>query len=182
MYNLFDHTLLFLTMALLNILKYPDPRLHTVAKPVADDEFDATLLKLIEDMTETMYEADGVGLAATQVNVHKRIFVLDVSETRDDLQVFINPVITPLEGICQSQEGCLSVPGIYETVERAQKIHVQAKDQYGKVFSLEAEGLLSRCLQHETDHLNGKVFIEKLSQLKLNRIITKIKKDNRKNL
>lgn len=169
-------------MALLNILKYPDPRLHTVATPVADNEFDATLLKLIEDMRETMYEADGVGLAATQVNVHKRILVLDVSETRDNLQVFINPVITLLEGLCESQEGCLSVPGIYETVERAQKIRVQAQDQYGKEFSLEAEGLLSRCLQHETDHLNGKVFIEKLSQLKLNRIINKIKKNNRKSL
>lgn len=169
-------------MALLNILKYPDPRLHTVATPLADNEFDASLLKFVNDMIETMYEADGVGLAATQVNVHKRILVLDVSETRDDLRVFINPVITPLEGVCQSQEGCLSVPGVYETVERAQKIHVSARDQYGKEFSLEAEGLLSRCLQHETDHLNGKVFIERLSQLKLNRIITKIKKNNRKTL
>lgn len=169
-------------MALLNILKYPDPRLHTVAKPLADNEFDASLLQLIDDMKETLYEADGIGLAATQVNVHKRILVLDISDTRDKLCVFINPIITPLEGVCASQEGCLSVPGVYETVERAQKILVSARDQYGKEFRLEADGLLSRCLQHEVDHLDGKVFVEKLSQLKLNRILNKIKKNNRKAL
>lgn len=168
-------------MTLLNIIHYPDVRLHTIATPVAKHEFDTKLLKLIDDMAQTMYEAPGIGLAATQVDVHKRIVVIDISETRDQLQVFINPDIIALEGTCTWEEGCLSVPGVYEEVERAEKITVTAQDQYGKSFELQAEGLLAICIQHETDHLNGQVFVEKLSHLKRNRIITRIKKNQRKN-
>ena len=168
-------------MARLNILHYPDARLHKIATPLSDAEFDDKLLQFIQDMAQTMYDAPGIGLAATQVDVHKRIIVIDISETRDQLQVLINPEITSLEGECRWEEGCLSVPGIYEEVERAEKITVKAQDQYGKPFELQAEGLLAICIQHETDHLNGKVFIEKLSRLKLNRIMTKLKKNQRKN-
>jgi peptide deformylase len=168
-------------MARLNILHYPDARLHKIAAPIVDAEFDDKLLAFIGDMAQTMYDAPGIGLAATQVDVHKRIIVIDISETRDQLQVFINPEITSLEGQCLWEEGCLSVPGIYEEVERAERITVKAQDQYGKPFELEAEGLLAICIQHEVDHLNGKVFVEKLSRLKLTRIITKLKKSQHKN-
>lgn len=168
-------------MTYLNILQYPDERLHIVAKPLADDEFNETLQQIVRDMTETMYAAQGIGLAAIQVDIHKRIIVMDISHTRDQLQVFINPVIMAKEGSLSFEEGCLSVPGIYETVKRAEKITLKAQDQYGKSFSLEATGLLAVCIQHEIDHLDGKVFIEKLSQLKLGRIITRIKKQQRQN-
>jgi peptide deformylase len=168
-------------MARLNILHYPDARLHKIAVPVVDTEFNEELLQLIRDMAQTMYEAPGIGLAATQVDVHKRVIVIDISETRDQLQVFINPEIMSSEGQCLWEEGCLSVPGIYEEVERAESITVKAQDQHGNAFQLAAQGLLAICIQHEVDHLNGKVFVEKLSRLKLNRIITKLKKSQLKN-
>ena len=164
-------------MALLNILKYPDERLHTVAKPVG--EIDERIRTLVADMTETMYEARGIGLAATQVNVHERVVVMDLSEERNELRVFINPNITAKEGETTYEEGCLSVPGIYDTVTRAERITVEALDIDGKPFTLEADGLLAICVQHELDHLNGKVFVEHLSSLKQNRIKTKLKKRSR---
>ena len=164
-------------MALLNILKYPDERLHTVAKPVG--EIDERIRTLVTDMTETMYEARGIGLAATQVNVHERVVVMDLSEERNELRVFINPTITVIEGETTYEEGCLSVPGIYDTVTRAERITVEALDIDGKPFKLEADGLLAICVQHELDHLNGKVFVEHLSALKQNRIKTKLKKRSR---
>lgn len=164
-------------MALLNILKYPDERLHTVAKPVG--EIDERIRTLVTDMTETMYEARGIGLAATQVNVHERVVVMDLSEERNELRVFINPTITVKEGETTYEEGCLSVPGIYDTVTRAERITVEALDIDGKPFKLEADGLLAICVQHELDHLNGKVFVEHLSSLKQNRIKTKLKKRSR---
>ena len=164
-------------MALLNILKYPDERLHTVAKPVG--EIDDRIRTLVADMTETMYEARGIGLAATQVNVHERVVVMDLSEERNELRVFINPTITVKEGETTYEEGCLSVPGIYDAVTRAERITVEALDIDGKPFKLEADGLLAICVQHELDHLNGKVFVEHLSSLKQNRIKTKLKKRSR---
>ena len=164
-------------MALLNILKYPDERLHTVAKPVG--EIDERIRTLVADMAETMYEARGIGLAATQVNVHERVVVMDLSEERNELRVFINPSITVREGETTYEEGCLSVPGIYDTVTRAERITVEALDIDGKPFTLEADGLLAICVQHELDHLNGKVFVEHLSPLKQNRIKTKLKKRSR---
>jgi peptide deformylase len=165
-------------MTLLTILRYPDPRLHKIAKPVAI--FDARLKKLIADMAETMYEAPGIGLAATQVDVHERIVIIDVSETRSDLRVFINPEITwvsPEKKACQ--EGCLSVPGVYDEVERPAQVKVRAQDVEGKEFELTAEGMLAVCVQHEIDHLNGFVFVEYLSQLKRSRIKTKMLKEER---
>jgi peptide deformylase len=165
-------------MALLNILRYPDPRLHKVAKPVT--EFDERLHKLVEDMAETMYDAPGVGLAATQVDVHERLVVIDVTETHDSLLVFINPEITwssPEKQVYD--EGCLSVPGIYDGVERPSRVKVKAVDQYNKPFEMECEGLLAVCIQHEMDHLMGKVFVEYLSPLKRNRIKTKLQKEER---
>lgn len=167
-------------MALLNILRYPDERLHKVAVPVTAQELDGKLAQFIDDMAQTMYEAPGIGLAATQVDVHKQIIVIDISESRDALQVFINPEIISLSGTIQWEEGCLSVPGIYEEIERAEKIVVRALDRHGKSFELEAQDLLAVCIQHEVDHLKGKVFVEKLSRLKLNRIINKIRKNQRK--
>ncbi len=164
-------------MALLNILKYPDERLHTVAKPVG--EIDDRIRTLVADMTETMYEARGIGLAATQVNVHERVVVMDLSEERNELRVFINPTITVKEGETTYEEGCLSVPGIYDAVTRAERITVEALNIDGKPFKLEADGLLAICVQHELDHLNGKVFVEHLSALKQNRIKTKLKKRSR---
>lgn len=164
-------------MAILNILNYPDPRLHTVAKPVKD--VDAALRRLIDDMAETMYAAPGIGLAATQVNHHIQLLIIDTSETKDQLQVFINPRITSKDGVQEYEEGCLSVPGIYENVTRAEKITVEALGKDGKPFSLEAHGLLSVCIQHEIDHLLGKVFVEYLSPLKRNRIKNKMLKHNR---
>jgi peptide deformylase len=165
-------------MALLNILRYPDPRLHKVAAPVTD--FDERLHQLVADMAETMYDAPGVGLAATQVDVHERLLVIDVSESHDQLQVFCNPEITwASEDKQLYEEGCLSVPGIYDGVERPSRVKVRAQDQFGKAFELEADGLLAVCIQHEMDHLMGKVFVEYLSPLKRNRIKTKLVKEER---
>ncbi len=167
-------------MALLPILQYPDPRLHKVAKSVVSVT-DQTR-KLINDMAETMYAAPGVGLAATQVDVHERIVVIDVSEEHNDLQVLINPVLLTAEGEEESEEGCLSVPGIYEDVTRAKRVVIKALDQNGKEFKLEADGLLAVCIQHEMDHLQGRVFVEHLSQLKQTRIRAKLKKQRRETL
>jgi peptide deformylase len=161
-------------MAILKILQYPDERLHKVAKPVK--HVNETTRRLVLDMAETMYSAPGVGLAATQVDVHERIIVADVSETHDQLKVFINPEIIASSGEQECEEGCLSVPGIYETVKRAAKVTVRALDEKGEPFTLEAEGLLAVCVQHEMDHLLGKVFVEYLSQLKQTRIRAKLKK------
>lgn len=167
-------------MALLNILQYPDERLHIVAKPV--EIFDDRLQTLIDDMAETMYEAPGIGLAATQVNQHIRMLLIDLSETKDQLQVFINPEIIEMDGQTTCEEGCLSVPGIYETVDRAERLTVRAQDRHGQFFEIKADGLLAICLQHEMDHLNGRVFVEKLSRLKLNRIVQKLKKNRNKTM
>lgn len=165
-------------MAILEILQYPDPRLNTPAQRV--EKIDASTRKLIDDMVETMYAAPGIGLAATQVNVHQQILVIDVSEDRSDLRVFINPEITRREGMAVNQEGCLSVPGIYDNVERADSVTVTALDRNGSRFTLNASGLLATCIQHEMDHLQGKVFVEHLSELKQNRIRAKIKKRQKK--
>ncbi|MBV2262660.1 MAG: peptide deformylase [Thauera sp.] len=164
-------------MALLPILRYPDPRLHTVAAPVArvDDE----IRKLVADMAETMYEAPGIGLAATQVDVHKRIVVIDVSEDKSGLMALINPEILERSGEQVCEEGCLSVPGIYEKVSRAERVKVRALNEKGESFEFEADGLLAVCVQHEIDHLDGKVFVEYLSQLKLGRIKSKLAKKAR---
>ena len=165
-------------MALLNILRYPDPRLHKVAKPVT--EFGDRLSKLVTDMAETMYDAPGVGLAASQVDVHEQLVLVDISETKDDLKVFINPEITWASEEKQVyDEGCLSVPGIYDGVERPARVKVRALDQHGKQFELEADGLMAVCIQHEMDHLLGKVFVEYLSPLKRNRIKSKMVKEVR---
>ena len=164
-------------MALLPILHYPDPRLHKVASPVR--AVDDRIRKLINDMAETMYAAPGIGLAATQVDVHERIIIIDISETRDGLQVFVNPEIVASSGEAETEEGCLSVPGIYETVSRAERVTVRALDPKGQPFTLEAEGLLAVCIQHEIDHLEGKVFVEYLSRLKQQRIASKLKKQQR---
>ena len=164
-------------MAILDILNYPDPRLHTVAKPVK--ELNASVRLLIDDMSETMYSAPGIGLAATQVNQHLQLIIIDTSETKDCLQVFINPRIIEKSGEQDYEEGCLSVPGIYESVTRAAKVKVEALGRDGKAFTLEAEGLLSICIQHEMDHLLGKVFVEYLSPLKRNRIKNKMLKQQR---
>jgi len=165
-------------MAILEILQYPDARLNTPAQRV--DKIDAATRKLIEDMTQTMYAAPGVGLAATQVDVHKQIIVIDVSDDRSDLRVFINPEITRREGVAVNQEGCLSVAGIYDNVERAESVTVTALDRNGARFTLNASGMLATCIQHEMDHLQGKVFVELLSDLKQNRIRAKLKKRQRK--
>ncbi|HQS37939.1 MAG: peptide deformylase [Methylotenera sp. 24-45-7] len=164
-------------MAILDILNYPDPRLHTVAKPVK--VVDAQLRRLIADMAETMYAAPGIGLAATQVNQHIQLLLVDISETKDQLQVFINPKILEKDGEQVYEEGCLSVPGVYESVTRAEKILVEALDAQGEKFQLEAHGLLSVCIQHEMDHLLGKVFVEYLSPLKRTRIKNKLLKQQR---
>ena len=165
-------------MALLNILCYPDPRLHTVAKPVT--QFDDALRTLVADMTETMYEAQGIGLAATQINVHQRVVVIDTSEERNQPLVLINPEITwASEERVKGEEGCLSVPGIYDGVERSVAVKLKAADEHGQVREIEAEGMLAVCMQHELDHLMGKVFVEYLSPLKRNRIKTKLLKAQR---
>jgi peptide deformylase len=165
-------------MALLPILTYPDPRLHTVAKPV--QAVDARIRALIADMLETMYEANGIGLAATQVDVHERLIVIDVSEERNQPLVLVNPEITWASAETQvGDEGCLSVPGIYDGVERARAVRVRAIDGDGQSREVEAEGLLAVCVQHEMDHLLGKVFVEYLSPLKRNRIKTKMLKARR---
>ena len=165
-------------MSLLEILEYPDPRLRTIAKQVKDvtPEIDS----LIEDMFETMYDAPGIGLAATQVNKHIRLIVMDVSEEKDSPLVFINPEITLLEGDLEKmQEGCLSVPGFYEDVSRIEHVLIKALDRSGQAFELEAQGLLAVCIQHEMDHLNGKLFVDYLSTLKRNRIKKKLEKQQR---
>ena len=164
-------------MALLPILRFPDPRLHNVASPVA--EVDDSIRRLIDDMAETMYEAPGIGLAATQVDVHKRVVVIDISEDRDDLLALVNPVIVARSGEQTCEEGCLSVPGIYEKVSRAEAVTVEALDRNGEPIRVDAEGLLAVCVQHEIDHLDGKVFVEYLSQLKQGRIKTKLAKKAR---
>jgi peptide deformylase len=165
-------------MAKLNILRYPDPRLHLVAKPVK--EVDARIQRLVDDMLETMYAADGVGLAATQVDVHERVIVADTSETRDDPRVLINPeLVGKSEEMTLADEGCLSVPQIYDKVERHARVRVRAMDRAGEWQEFDAEGLLSVCVQHEMDHLMGKVFVEYLSALKRDRIRTKMLKKTR---
>jgi peptide deformylase len=164
-------------MALLPILEYPDARLKRIASPVT--EFSPAIQTLVRDMAETMYAAPGIGLAATQVDVHKRVIVIDVSETKDDLKVFINPEILAADGEIVGEEGCLSVPAYYDTVKRAAHVVVRAQDAAGKPFEIEATDLLAVCIQHEMDHLKGIVFVEHLSQLKQLRVKTKMKKRQR---
>jgi len=161
-------------MAILHILHYPDERLHTVAKPVV--EVNGEIRRLIDNMAETMYAAPGIGLAATQVNVHQQVIVIDVTEARNELLALINPEIVATEGQGEREEGCLSVPGIYDKVTRAERVTVRALDRSGQPFTLEADGLLAVCIQHEIDHLKGKVFVEYLSRLKQSRIRLKMKK------
>jgi peptide deformylase len=165
-------------MPLLNILRYPDARLHKVAAPVT--VFDDGLKRLVADMAETMYAAPGIGLAATQVDVHKQIIVIDISPTHDQLQVFINPQIVERRGTSDTEEGCLSVPGVFEKVARSEWIRLRALDADGNAFEREADGLLAVCIQHEMDHLKGKVFVQYLSSLKRNRILTRIRKQERR--
>lgn len=167
-------------MALLPILQYPDDRLHKVAKRI--DHVNDTIRKLIRDMAETMYAAPGIGLAATQVDQHIQLIVIDISETHDDLQIFINPELLDSQGEKENEEGCLSVPGIYENVRRAERVTVRAQNAEGASFTLEAEGLLAVCIQHEIDHLQGRVFVERLSHLKQTRIRAKLKKQRRETL
>jgi peptide deformylase len=164
-------------MARLDILHYPDARLHTVAKPVK--AVDDRIRKLVDDMAETMYAAPGIGLAATQVNVHERVVVIDISETHDQLRVFINPELIAQSGTEESEEGCLSVPGVFDRVRRAERVTVRALDRDGKPFELAADGLLAVCIQHEMDHLMGKVFVDYLSNLKRNRIKARLLKQAR---
>ena len=164
-------------MAIRTILHYPDPRLRQVARPVAtvDDE----IRRLVDDMAETMYAAPGIGLAAVQINVALRVVTIDISESRNALQVFINPQILQRDGKQVFEEGCLSVPGIYDEVERAQHIRLRALNRDGQPFELEAEGLFATCIQHEIDHLDGKVFVDYLSRLKQTRIRKKLEKQER---
>lgn len=169
--------LTFSNMALLPILEFPDPRLRTKAQPV--EQVDDALRKLIDDMFETMYAAPGIGLAATQVNVHKRLLVIDISEKRNERLTLINPQIVSHSGLEETEEGCLSVPGIYEKVKRADRIRVRALDRDGKQFELDADGLLAVCIQHEMDHLEGKLFVDYLSDLKRTRIRKKLEKDRK---
>ena len=164
-------------MAILDILNYPDARLYTVAKPVS--QVDAKIQRLIDDMAETMYDAPGIGLAATQVDVHLQIIVIDTSEAKNKLQVFINPKVKTKTGTQEYEEGGLSVPGVYENVTRAETVVIEALDRNGKPFTLEADGLMAVCIQHEMDHLLGKVFVQYLSPLKQNRIKTKMQKMQR---
>lgn len=164
-------------MAILDVLHFPDPRLRTVAKPV--EQVDDALRLLIDDMFETMYRAPGIGLAATQVDVHRRLIVIDISETKNQPLVLINPELIEKDGIEEMDEGCLSVPGVYETVQRAEHIKVKALDRQGEAFELSADGLLAVCIQHEIDHLDGKLFVDYLSQLKRTRIRKKLEKQQR---
>ncbi|WP_324710891.1 peptide deformylase [Pseudomonas citronellolis] len=165
-------------MAILNILEFPDPRLRTIAKPV--EVVDDSVRQLVDDMFETMYEAPGIGLAATQVNVHKRVVVMDLSEDKSEPRVFINPELEALtQEMGEYQEGCLSVPGFYENVDRPLRVRVKALDRDGKAFEEIAEGLLAVCIQHECDHLNGKLFVDYLSNLKRDRIKKKLEKQHR---
>ena len=162
-------------MAKLEILQYPDERLRTIAAPV--EQVDDALRQVIDDMLETMYDAKGVGLAATQVNVHKRLFVADCSEHNDQPLVFINPKITAREGVFENEEGCLSFPNVYAKVERAGDITVEAMDRDGNAFTMDADGLLAICVQHEIDHLDGKLFVDYVSPLKQSRIRKKLEKE-----
>jgi peptide deformylase len=164
-------------MALLPILEFPDPRLRTRAEPV--EKVDADIRRLIDDMFETMYAAPGIGLAATQVNVHKRLLVIDISESRKEPLALINPQIIARDGVEETEEGCLSVPGIYDKVTRAEKIRVRALDRDGKQIEFNADGLLAVCIQHEMDHLDGKLFVDYLSELKRTRIRKKLEKERR---
>ncbi|MAD16184.1 MAG: peptide deformylase [Alteromonadaceae bacterium] len=164
-------------MAILDVLRFPDERLRTVAAPV--DKIDSSIKTLVSDMLETMKDENGIGLAATQIDVHKRVVVIDVSEEQDKPQVFINPEITQMDGTTISEEGCLSVPNNYAKVERAEKITVKALDENGDAFTLDADGLLAICIQHELDHLKGKLFVDYLSPLKRQRIRTKLEKEAR---
>lgn len=164
-------------MALLPILRFPDPRLRRSAEPVV--VFDEKLRTLATDMAETMYEAPGIGLAATQVNTHQRLVVVDVSEEKNALLILVNPELTFSVGAQEGEEGCLSVPGVYDTVERAERITVRYQDLSGAFCEINAEGLLAVCIQHEIDHLNGKVFVDYLSRLKQNRIRQKLEKKAR---
>jgi len=165
-------------MPLLDILRYPDPRLYQKAEPVA--EVDESVRTLVRNMAETMYAAPGIGLAATQVDVHRRVVVIDASESRDQLLVLINPEIVASEGVQYCEEGCLSLPGIYDAVERAERVTVRALGLDGKTFTLEAEKVLAICIQHELDHLEGKVFVDYLSRLKQQRIKARLQKQLRK--
>jgi peptide deformylase len=165
-------------MAILSILRYPDPRLYKVAQPV--EQVDEAVRRLVRDMAETMYAAPGIGLAATQVDVHKRIIVIDISDARDQLLVLINPEIVWREGEKECEEGCLSVPGVYDVVKRAEKVGVRALDAQGQRFERTVEGLLAVCVQHEMDHLEGKVFVDYLSRLKQARIRARMQKQLRK--
>lgn len=165
-------------MPVLPILKYPDSRLHTVARPVT--RFDEELRTLVRDLAETMYDASGIGLAATQVDVHRRVLVADVSESRDRLLVIVNPVLVEGVGESELDEGCLSVPGIYERVTRFDKVVIRAQDATGESHDIPASGLLSVCLQHEMDHLEGRVFVDYLSRLKQTRIAAKLSKQSRR--
>jgi len=162
---------------ILPILEYPDPRLKKVASPVT--VFGPEIERLVRDMAETMYEAPGIGLAATQVDVHKRVIVIDISETRDGLRVFVNPELLLAEGEAECEEGCLSVPGYYDKVTRAANIRVRAQNERGETFELATDGLLAVCIQHEMDHLLGKVFVDYLSPLKRARLAGKFKKKRR---
>ena len=164
-------------MAILNILRYPDPRLKKIAAPVK--EVGERIRKLVRDLAETMYQAPGVGLAATQVDVHKQVIVIDISPTKDQLLVLINPEILERAGVSTCEEGCLSVPGVYDRVERAERIKLRALGVDGEPFEFEADGLLAVCIQHEMDHLLGKVFVEYLSRLKQTRIRTRLQKMER---
>ena len=164
-------------MSALTILEYPDPRLRKVAAPVT--EFDGSLVKLVRDMAETMYAAPGVGLAATQVDVHKRVIVIDVSDAKDDLLVLVNPEIVMAEGESECEEGCLSVPGYYDKVTRAARITVRARNERGEPIERTADGLLAVCIQHEMDHLLGKMFVDYLSPLKRARLAAKQRKKQR---
>ena len=166
-------------MALLPILEFPDPRLRTVAKPVT--VFDESLQTLVKDMTETMYAAEGIGLAASQVDVHKRVLVIDVSEEKDSPRTFINPTFEVIEQELQDyDECCLSVPGFYETISRPRRVLIKAQDETGEAFELEADGILAICIQHEIDHLEGKLFVDYISKLKRDRIRGKLEKAHRK--
>jgi peptide deformylase len=167
-------------MSHLTILHFPDERLRTVAQPV--EQVDDALRAFIDDMFETMYDAPGIGLAATQVDFHKRLIVIDISEEKNDPLVLINPEILTKDGVEEMDEGCLSVPGIYEKVERADRVKVRALDRNGETFELEAEGLLAVCIQHEIDHLNGKLFVDYLSSMKRQRIRKKLEKQRRQTM
>jgi peptide deformylase len=164
-------------MALRTILEYPDPRLRTRAQPVT--QFDAALGRLVDDLFETMYSAPGIGLAATQVDVHKRLVVIDISKDHDEPLVFINPEILSREGEASSEEGCLSVPGTFDDVKRAAKVRIRAQDRNGEFFERDYDDVLAICIQHEMDHLNGKLFVDYLSDLKRERIRKKLEKERK---